>query len=98
MSAYTPGPWFTSSTHRGDDYDIGAEDSSNVALVNATEGDVKDAATGHANARLIAKAPELLEMLERCVQILSQSAFSDTEDAEVQAAAESLIAEAKGES
>jgi len=64
MAKPTPGPWFMGSTQRADSVDIGADDNSNVALVYTMEGDVEDAATGRANARLIRAAPDLLEALE----------------------------------
>lgn len=57
---HPPGEWFASPTGNGKMYDIGADDGSNVCLVYASDGDVLDAATGHANARLLAAAPDLL--------------------------------------
>ena len=72
MSEYTPGKWFMSKTHRGENYDIGAPDGSNIALVNAseTDGNVCDAATGRANACLIISAPELLDLAEEYLGLL----------------------------
>ena len=61
MSGHTPGPWHVSSTHKGQAFDIGALDNSNVGIVYATESDVGSKQTGEANARLIAAAPDLLK-------------------------------------
>jgi|GEM_PF-3090410 len=48
-------PWHVAPTHGGKDFDIGAEDGANIALVY---GDRKVAA-------LVAAAPETLAMLEQ---------------------------------
>lgn len=61
-AAHTPGPWHTSSTHRGAAVDIGAANGANVALVSGPAENGAD--EFKANARLIAAAPDLLAALE----------------------------------
>ena len=83
MAKPTPGPWFMGSTQRADSVDIGADDNSNVALVYTMEGDVEDAATGRANARLIRAAPDLLEA---CRGVVEKGGFDHTDMMRIRAA------------
>lgn len=69
-AAHTPGPWLALPPCRPGRPRLIAPtchggDISNVALVYAPD---KDDATGRANARLIAAAPELLEALRDIVE------------------------------
>lgn len=58
---HTPGSWHWKATHLGA-FDIGAADGSNVALVSSPGENGAD--EYEANARLIAAAPELLQVCE----------------------------------
>jgi hypothetical protein len=75
MSDYTPGPW--GWTYDGSStYSVGrAEDPQGfrVACIYDRRDD-----RGMANARLIAAAPDLLEMLQRCAELLDD--YSDIRD------------------
>lgn len=70
MSAHTPGPWHP--TEDGCDFYVEPLGDSTVAVCSVLPidsrgqlGDYTRGATTHANARLIAAAPELLAMLVR---------------------------------
>ncbi len=62
MSKHTLGPWHLSPTCLGAAFDIGAEDGSNVALVSGPQRN--GAEEFHANALLIAAAPDMLKALK----------------------------------
>ena len=62
MSGHTPGYWFFMRTHEGAAFDIGAKDGSNVALVSGP--DENGSEEFYANAKLIASAPDLLQVCE----------------------------------
>jgi hypothetical protein len=68
MSAHTPGPWYTTgpNIHAQWTDDDGNVTDRWVATISAGQGD-QPRLTDHANARLIAAAPALLEALERAV-------------------------------
>src|SRR3990167_7439721 len=58
---YTPGPWHISSTDSGKSWNVGARDCTNVCIVHGPEENGPDEYT--ANARLIAAAPAMAEVL-----------------------------------
>lgn len=68
MSKHTPGPWQQSP--RGLSVFIEGSDLSIVATCGI--GGVHRDGIGHANARLIAAAPELLDALKRAVWLCGQ--------------------------
>jgi hypothetical protein len=65
MAGYTPGPWRTDERH-GSPRNIYAsfEDGYDEMLATAYEMDHGSAFTGEANARLIAAAPDMLQVLK----------------------------------
>lgn len=82
MSRHTPGPWYADSGDHGlimasgpiaqvfgDDELDGWRESGALDLSDEEWGALKDSA--EANARLIARAPDLLEMLEEVVHFIS---------------------------
>ena len=97
---HTPGPWRISgesaTTVQADYRAINSEGGVLIARAlgypNSGYFPSDDEAT--ANARLIAAAPELLESLERCFNIMNNGGTWSIED---QAAARAAIAKAKGE-
>lgn len=97
MSAHTPGPWFMSTTF-GQQGLIGPKDYSPVASVT---GYYTLHGQTEANARLIAAAPELLNILRKCRDYLScipeSSAGGDDDAVMLAQEASSVIAKATGE-
>jgi hypothetical protein len=95
MSAkHTPGPWFAV----GYQVEIESETVADICTTNANlfgQGGLHDDARAMANARLIAAAPDMLEMLEVARDSLEVSNYEGEED-EVLAAIASVIAKAKG--
>ena len=83
---HTPHPWHVSITNTGADYDVGAADNSNVAMVYASDTD-----TGRANARLIAAAPELLDALRMCVIAIGDELYEGSSNKIIYDNAEALI-------
>lgn len=102
MSAkHTPGPWFAV----GYQVEIESETVADICTTNAHlfgQGGLHDDARAMANARLIAAAPEMLEMLEAGVECLvSWMETADPDyvrepDEQVLAAMRAAIAKAKG--
>jgi hypothetical protein len=92
---HTPGPWFAV----GYQVEIESETVADICTTNANlfgQGGLHDDARAMANARLIAAAPDMLEMLEVARDCLEVSNY-EGEDDEVLAAIASVIAKAKGE-
>lgn len=91
MSKHTPGPWTLNGFY------IEFDAATRIATASNWRMSGVDAhAEAKANARLIAAAPDLLEVLEQFVAWVdapSESAFSDSQ----LAAARAAIAKAKGE-
>lgn len=88
-TTHTPGPW----THRTGTQLLEGSNGSVVCLVPFGEYDDADA-----NARLIAAAPELLEILKRFVSVTAIG-FEERDEAaegEVWDAAQAAIAKAEG--
>jgi hypothetical protein len=96
MSArHTPGPWFAV----GYQVEIESDTVADICTTNATlfgQGGLHDDARAMANARLIAAAPDMLEMLEVARDSLEVSNYEGEED-EVLAAIRAVLANAKGE-
>jgi hypothetical protein len=96
MSAkHTPGPWIAV----GYQVEIASETVADICTTNAHlfgQPGLHDDARAMANARLIAAAPEMLEMLEVARDSLEVSNYEGEED-DVLAAIASVIARAKGE-
>ena len=96
MSArHTPGPWFAV----GYQVEIESDTVADICTTNANlfgQGGLHDDARAMANARLIAAAPDMLEMLEVARDSLEVSNYEGEED-EVLAAIRAAIADAKGE-
>lgn len=92
MSKFTPGPWKWFETENGD----ARVNPQNGGLVIA-QCSVRDPfdTEQSANARLIATAPDLLEMLVEAHDIID--AIGQPETAEVAARMRAVIAKAKGE-
>ena len=95
---YTPGPWIVNPLHTRSPYGVcTAKSSADLAKVYVTDPDTRKRTPEYeGNLRLIAAAPELLEALERVVQI------TEIEDAHLAnfgefEAARAAIAKAKGE-
>ena len=91
---HTPGPWFAV----GYQVEIESETVADICTTDATlfgQGGLHDDARAMANARLIAAAPDMLEMLEVARDSLEVSNYEGEED-EVLAAIASVIAKAKG--
>ncbi len=67
MNGHTPGPWHAGRVYpdrpNSPGCDIGANDGSNIAIVIHDKLD-RDVNETTANARLIASAPDLLDVLE----------------------------------
>ena len=92
---HTPGPWFAV----GYQVEIESDTVADICTTNANlfgQGGLHDDARAMANARLIAAAPDMLEMLEVARDSLEVSNYEGEED-EVLAAIASVIANAKGE-
>ena len=74
MSAHTPGPWTV----------IGKQGYAvwcgNEILTSAMRGNTISPATAHANARLIAAAPELLSLLQAWVAGCGDEHFSTKQE------------------
>ena len=69
MSKHTPGPWYISET--GPKWSInvgnGGDSNKHIAMVSCYQEFTNDHTENLANARLIAAAPELYELLEEIV-------------------------------
>ena len=92
---HTPGPWFAV----GYQVEIESDTVADICTTNANlfgQGGLHDDARAMANARLIAAAPDMLEMLEVARDCLEVSNY-EGEDDEVLAEIASVIARAKGE-
>lgn len=85
MSQHTPGPW-----HIAGGVQIRSERDQVAKVWMMRHGE------GQANARLIAKAPELLEVLEYFMPLI-ESEQDDEQQAPWVEKARALIAEVKGE-
>lgn len=77
MTEYTPGPW---RVYDADDFIVAAGDG--FSICDCQPGNPFDVTNAQAvaNARLIAAAPEMLEMLRHVVEsggVISQSELSD---------------------
>ena len=87
MSGHTSGPWLKSTIGRRNDGSIAVMSKDGpVAYANllryvkrGTAHSINDAES-ESNARLIAAAPELLEALKRCAELLDD--YSDVNDGE----------------
>ena len=87
---HTPGPWVVKSARSG----FYIESQFDVIVDSLDEFGRYGAIDDEANARLIAAAPELLEALEGCIDLMDNGGTWSLED---QAAARAAIAKAKGE-
>jgi len=98
MSKHTPGPW-TAETHANGGFDVcgrGGHGAMSAYVVCARQAHELKHET-HANARLIAAAPELLEALDR---LASKCVFPTSGNDAFQEAvshARSVLAKATGE-
>ena len=79
---HTPGPWETSSN--GIDWDVCEENGGNMIA------DLKDCENDEANARLIAKAPEMYEFIKAWIDFRNGK---DTDPKELWLMATQAIAE-----
>lgn len=75
MTQHTPGPW--SLEHLGGELHLVAGFNPKVPVVNLDAGDVSPA-----DARLIAKAPEMLEALRACAEALASPIITERTEAE----------------
>lgn len=91
FAGHSKAPWHYSPTHYGKAFDIGAADGDNVALVYGPEENGSD--FFRANARLIAEAPAMAELLEGFCEYMRWNA--DPPDCLIEARA--LLARIKGE-
>lgn len=77
-ASFTPGPWSVSGIRTRSDgqpfLQILGPDDNVYALVFYSDRTTKDHTTSHADARLIAAAPELLAALQKCVTVFEQLA------------------------
>ena len=95
---WTPGPWHcgTFRTYgESPGVDIGAADNSNVALVHHQYLD-RNAAETKANARLISKAPEMVELLKRSERVF-RTGDQRALEVELLGNMRALLAEIEGE-
>ncbi len=72
MSQHTPGPWFNNGSVIRSGYDRDQNVNNYVAQAGSESCDY---ATQHANARLIAAAPDLLKALQATVDELIDAGF-----------------------
>jgi hypothetical protein len=86
MAQHTSGPWQVNSLTRIEAADYG--------LIANVRGDLSEAET-HANARLIAAAPELLDALES-LEMFMRDCMTEDADLDVWKLARAAIAKAKG--
>jgi hypothetical protein len=102
-NTHTPGPWevWTDPGIETRDLSVGPVNGgvavADIVTTNAHGiATAESIGTGHANARLIAAAPELLEALEAIANCLSSISYTgEVWDNEL-AAARAIIAKAKG--
>ena len=97
MSGHTPGPWVV--RERGLGYGVETQMGTTVATCWRFNRGIADATPSmeEANARLIAAAPDLLEALERLVELgFSDRLYSDEEDVAWENV-EKVIQKARGE-
>lgn len=93
MSNHTPGPWKANFAISGSVYIFGG-DRNFVCVFN----EWRDEANQEANARLIAAAPDLLEVLEKLLFMCQrQENFNDDGDGCMFERASAAIAKARGE-
>lgn len=92
---HTPGPWAWTDDSRVDT----ADGLYTVATANAEETYTcdPDLATAYANARLIAAAPELLEVLQECCRTLNTIAQRSGTNPSALISARAAIAQATGQ-
>ena len=90
---HTPGPWIVAEDQVGDDDGNTIADVTLFNEWNTTEGIVTKEMPWEANARLIAAAPELLEILEESVWYID---FGDSGAIEWHEQMEKLIAKIEG--
>ena len=97
-SKHTPGPWSVyDQRHLFTNYEGSARLIAGdiwIACVHGSHVGPQSKEEADANISLIAAAPELLESLERCFDIMNNGGTWSLED---QAAARAAIAKAKGE-
>jgi len=100
MSKYTPGPWRYSTAPQPNGCPIIGAGPLMVAMLAHTVNEPAQRETDHANARLIAAAPDLLESLQQLVaESVNPHDGSEYEDGEWIALdkARAAIAKATGE-
>ena len=74
---HTPGPWIVAEDQVGDDDGNVIADVTQFNQWNTTEGMVTEEMPWKANARLIAAAPDLLEMVNRLSKSLTRTNDDD---------------------
>jgi hypothetical protein len=101
VAKHTPGPWEVDTPlDAGDFATIVAMDDGPIVIADLPGGPLYSEGEGLANARLIAAAPEMFEVVKRTVTFLnlfeeiSEQAFGGW--AELRKAAEAVIAKAEG--
>ena len=105
MSAWTPGPWFVEQTW-SDSYRIKSEDFGGIALIHDPYANIEESSAPF-NARLIAAAPEMAELLERLMNALlvydghvtdetNASGWTEREPYDAFMAARALLAKVEG--
>ncbi len=88
MSQHTPGPWFKPGMAVVLTADLEKKGIADCRTVDLTDDEA------HGNARLIAAAPELLAMLEKCVAMMKGGDFTGL--CNLVTKAEALLAKAEG--
>lgn len=96
MERHTPGPWTAHINLRKLRYDIHAESWRTLARVYLND-EPELLRQGHANARLIAAAPDLLQACEALVAAFPRSALDDDVAYSAWRAGRRAIAKARGE-
>ena len=71
MSKYTPGPWHIKTSTSGNYFAYSNEACRTDDRIAGVSGTFPDSDTAQANARLIAKAPELVEALRDLLESVS---------------------------
>lgn len=98
-ATHTPGPWSVEPHDRDENtYYIIAPEIGNAMLAKTmTSRDLRvPADIVHANARLIAAAPELLAVAKKAANMLLRNTLQDSEDTAVYQSLRSAIAKAEG--
>lgn len=90
---HTQGPWSLIRIDSGAPWNIGTIDH-DIAIAQQIQGDNIKGSIRSANARLIAAAPELLEIARACLE--SRRTMSMERKSEIRSMAASAIAKAEG--